>query len=567
MNEGRHRGSTLMTSAQRLVVIARACLRHSLAYALSRRAPPLASRLKIRDLDGPQRLRHAFEDVGGTFIKFGQMLALQPDILSVAYCNALFKLLDRVEPFPWEDVDRIVREELGAPPEEIFERIERAPLATASVGQVHVAWLAGQKLAIKVQRPNVQTEFRSDVRLMVTTIRVIRTLRLRFLNWLVEPMEEFVSWTEEELDYRHEARYGEQLRLNARDNPVQHVPRVLMELTTPRTLVVEFLDGVTLLDYLRAQEQGDEVLLARLENRGFDRTRFAANVIDNFLGDCFRHGLYHADLHPANLMILDDNVVGYIDFGITGAMSSYSRRHLVSMTLALAQGDPDTLYREFMSLSALADKADPRALQAGLKDLLEVWYQEETGGRKLQVSFTQVCRDMLNVSRRTGVLPERDIIKYIRSAIAIDGLCSRFRPNFHVGQRLAMVCAQQIRQQTAASTFQVHNLLETSTSGAKLLVDGPFRSLRILDRLASGDLSVQARAVAPDRQEDEPRSKVVRVAAMVAALALVMHFGDRPPELGWNLFTAELLLVTAGLAYLVLSVRRLLDSSPQPTRS
>lgn len=572
----RSQTSILVTSFRRLAALARACGRHGAAQLLCRRAPRLAARLGVRNLGGPRRLRQVFEDVGGTFVKFGQMLALQPDILPVEYCNALFKLLDQVAPFPYPEVERIVREELGASPDELFERFERTPLATASVGQVHIAWLStgghAEKVAIKVQRPNVETEFESDVRLMGVAIKAIRTFRLRFLEFLIEPMEEFISWTQEELDYRYEARYGIRLRENARDNPVQYVPRVYDHLTTRRTLVVEFLDGVTLLEYLRARERGDEVLLARLAARGFDRTRFAANVIDNFLGDCFHHGLYHADLHPANLIILDDNVVGYIDYGITGAMSPYSRRHLVAMTLALAQGDTETLHSEFLSLSALSADADPRALYDSLAALAEVWYQsgELRGeGRRLQVSFTRVCRDMLAVSRQTGVLPERDIIKYIRSAITIDGLCSRFRPEFHVGQRLATVCARQIRRQSTAAAFELHNLVASSTSGARLLVDGPARSLRLLDRLAEGDLPVHAEVVqaagTPDRRSHE-RTGTVRLAVVAVALSLILSLGREPVVLGLNLFTAELILVVTALTLLVPRMRRLVASSPSAVR-
>jgi len=223
-----------------------------------------------------------------------------------------------VEPFPYSDVERIWREEVGETPEETFDSFDRVPIATASVGQVHVAYLDGVKVAVKVQRPAVEFEFGSDIRLMVAMIALIKRLKLKFLYWLIEPTTEFIGWTEEELDYRYEARYSEQMRRNAALNPVQTVPPVYDRFTTRRTLVVAFLEGVTLLKYLRAREVGDEVAIRRLEPAGFDRKKFAANVIDNFLGDAFQNGIYHADLHPANLIILPGSIVGYIDFGITG---------------------------------------------------------------------------------------------------------------------------------------------------------------------------------------------------------------------------------------------------------
>lgn len=554
------RHAVLRTGLRRLVHILWVGLRHGsghwLGGRLVRRWPRFFGRLRLQDVAGPDRLRRLFEDIGGTFVKFGQMLALQPDVLPMAYCNALFKLLDRVDPFAWEDVERIVTENLGAHPDQLFDRFERTPLATASVGQVHVAWVDEQKVAVKVQRPNVEHEFAADVRMMVATIAIIRALRLRFLAWLVEPMSEFVDWTEEELDYRFEARYGTQLRENARDNPVQYVPRIYARFTTRRTLVVEFLDGVTLLDYLRARDEGDEVLMQRLSSKGFDRKRFAANVIDNFLGDCFRHGLYHADLHPANLMILDDSVVGYIDFGITGAMSPYSRRHLVAMTLALALGDTEGLHREFLCLSAASASADPDGLYTELAALAGQWYEEREGGRRLRVSFTRVCRDMLAASRTTGVLPERDIVKYIRSAIAIDGLSSRFEPEFDIGHRLALVCGGHIRSETLARTTNVHNLLAMSTSSARLLVGGAARSMRAVDRFAGGDVPLHAEMRSDDSGAAE-RDRAVHLAGFVAGLAVLMTWTEPAPILGFNLFTVELALAAGGIGLLIPRLWRL----------
>src|SRR6185436_11549329 len=279
---------TAWLNLRRLGWIARVMASHLLANLLGARLerwPWLARRLPPGVLPEPERLRMIFEDLGGTFLKFGQMLALQPDILSLEYCNALFKLLDRVDPFPYEDVVRVFREDLGRAPEEIFDSIEQEPIATASIGQVHVAWKAGRKVAVKVQRPAVEVDFAGDIRLMVATIGLVRRLRLRRLYWTIEPMSEFVAWTREELDYHNEARYMEQLRENARDNPKEQVPAVEASCTTRRILVAEFLDGVTVLGYLRALESDDQLTVRRLTAAGFEPDAFARHMIDNFLGD------------------------------------------------------------------------------------------------------------------------------------------------------------------------------------------------------------------------------------------------------------------------------------------
>ncbi len=543
----------------RLTRLLRVLVRHGLAQVLGERARgPLQRWLKVAGLPAPERLRIMIEDLGGTYIKFGQMLALQPDILKVEYCNALFSLLDRVEPFPYSEVERICLEELGRTPEEIFDAFERQPVATASVGQVHVAWLDGVKLAVKVQRPNAEFDFGSDIRLMVAMIQIIRRLRLKFLYWLIEPTTEFIGWTREELDYRFEARYSEQMRRNAALNPGQDVPRVIERYTSRRTLVVDYLEGVTLLQYLRAREVGDEVAIRRLEPEGFDRKRFAANVIDNFLGDAFQNGIYHADLHPANLIILRGSVVGYIDFGITGVISRHARRHLVAMTLALAEGDMDTLNSQFLQVSAYDPKADPAAFRAGLDRLALDWYQEAAGERRLVVNFTRIMGDMLVLSRQTGVLPERDIVKYIRSSIAIDGLVTRFEPDFDVGEYLVEACSRYLLWQGRRDRYAPERLLDFSAASGKLLRDGPQRANRLLERLASGELPVR-RGAAESDGDPGLRDRALQLAGTVVVVALtIAAAAPEAPVLGFNLWSAQWLVLAAAGVFLTGTLRRLI---------
>ncbi len=541
-------------------------VRHGCAHLLGERARawgPLRRWLPMAGRPAPERLRLMLEELGGTYIKFGQMLALQPDILSLEYCNALFDLLDRVEPFPYSEVERIWIEEIGRPPEEVFDVFERQPLATASVGQVHVAWLDGVKVAVKVQRPNAAFEFGSDIRLMVAMTRLIRRLRLRFFYWLLEPSTEFISWTREELDYRYEARYSEQMRRNAERNPAQEIPRVIEPYTSRRTLVVEFLEGVTLLQYLRAREHDGNGVGAgqpswRLEPEGFDRKRFAANVIDNFLGDAFHNGIYHADLHPANLIVLPGSVVGYVDFGITGVISRHARRHLVAMTLALAEGDMDTLHRQFQEIAAYDPAADPIAFRQGLDRLALDWYREENGERRMVVNFTRIMGDMLVLSRRTGLLPERDIVKYIRSSIAIDGLVTRFEPDFDVGEYLVEACSRYLAWQRRRDRFAPERLLDFSAASGKLLRDGPRRASRLLERLAAGELPVRRADEDDDDEASRLRGRALQLAGAVFVVALTI--AAAPPEtpaVGLNLFSAQWLILSAAGVFLAATLRRL----------
>jgi len=549
-------------SLRRLAHITRVVVRHALAHALGAlvgRWPRLARRLRVSPVGGPERLRMMLEEIGGTFIKFGQMLALQPDIISLEYCNALFNLLDRVTPFPPAEVERIFVEELGARPSELLDSFEERPLATASIGQVHVGRVGGRTVAVKVQRPSVEVDFAGDIRLMEATIRLIKRLRLRCLYWMLEPTGEFLAWTHEELDYRCEARYMERLRRNARGNAHERVPEVFWRFTTRRTLVTEFFEGETLLAYLRALERGDDHVFERLRASGFEPDLMARHIIDNFLGDVFRHGMFHADLHPANLMILPANTVGYIDFGITGTISRYSRQNLVALTLAYTRGDLEGMCEAFFRISVFDSDRSPDRFREGLRVFAETWYEADGRERRLRKNFTLVMLDMLRLSRRTGVWPERDVVKYIRSAIAIDGLITRFAPTFDLGRHLQTVCDRHLRWSARRAMFTYDSILDWAISGGNVMRDGPLRAAAFVERLAAGEVEAQASLVTSDgRGEESLRRRAVQLGAAVFAVALVAAAATgEGATIGVNLFTAELLFVGAASALLLRTVRRL----------
>lgn len=548
------------STAARLFWILRVLARHSCAHAIGRFASRFgwASRLiRATPLPGPERLRATLEEMGGSFIKFGQMLALQPDILPLKYCNALFSLLDRVAPFPMEEVERTFREETGKTPDEIFDSFDPKPIATASIGQVHVATLDGRKLAVKVQRPRVAIDFGGDIHMMTAAIHWIRRLHLRPLFWLIEPMSEFAGWTREELDYRYEARYMEQLRHNSRSNAREHVPEVLWEHTSRRTLVAEFLEGCTVLASMRALEEDNRQVLDRLDDSSFDSHAVASNIIDNFLGDAFEHGIFHADLHPANLMILPGNVVGYVDFGITGVISPYSRQNLIALTLAYTRGDMKGMCEAFFKVSAIGPQSDIPAFRSGLSKAGEGWYEAGEGNRRLRKNFTLVMLDMLRLSRQTGIWPERDVIKYIRSAIAIDGLITRLAPTFDLAGHLGTACDQYLKWQVRRSLATFDNLIGWASSGGSIFRDGALRAADALGKATAG--GVHRFGEPEDAESSSPglRQRMMYLGCFVFTICFAASLPAEQIQLGINLFTAEAALGACAFGLLAGTVRKL----------
>ncbi len=545
---------------RRLFHIARVLSTHAVAHLAARRgvvAPWLARIVPLARLTGPQRFRRLFEDLGGSFIKFGQMLALQPDIVRLEYCDELFNLLDRIAPFPYEQVERVILEELGAAPADLFDSFNPEPLATASIGQVHVAVLDGRKVAVKVQRPSVDADFMGDIRLMSVAMRLIRRFDVKALFWTLEPMGEFVAWTREELDYRREARYADRLRRNAEGNACERVPEVFWRLTTRRTLVIEFLAGMTVLDYLRALGSGDEWTVHKLRASGFDANRFARHIIDNFLGDAFQYGVFHADLHPANLLVLPGDVVGYVDFGITGVLSRYSRRHLVAMTLAYTRADVEAMADEFFKLTTSEPDADPSRFRRALAELSQEWYQGEGSATVFKKNFTVVMFNMLTLSRKTGIWPERDVIKYIRSAIAADGLITRFAPGFNVARYLEEVCQRWVERETRRSGLRYESLSALAASSGRLAEDGVARAFAAMERLVSGDMLARVDITTTAHHDQGVARRTVRLTGLLVAFVALFELTAAPSTIGFNLFTAEAALMCTALLLLANSVRRL----------
>jgi len=512
-----------------------------------------ASLLVGRRTPSPQRVRLLLEQAGGTFLKFGQVLALQPDIIPRRYCNALFDLMDRVPPFSYAQVEQVFISDLGKHPSEIFDEFSHVPIASASIGQVHTARKGHLELAVKVQRPDISRTFGADLKILTAIAGLIRRLGLKRLTWLERAVHEFATWTHEELDYRYEARFMAALAYHAQDRASESVPAVFLEHSSARILVAELLDGPMVLEHIRSLERGRTHRLPSLP-ADFDPETYARHIVDNFVSDAFHNGLFHADLHPANLLILPDNVVGYVDFGITGSLSAYSRRNLIALTLALSRGEVDEMYFYLMRICTTDEHSDLGEFRRRLDELVKAWFAEETVERHLRVNFTRIMLDMIRVARETGVIPTQDMIRYIRSVVTADGLITRFAPEMDVNAYLQQICEDYLQQELWEQWLSLENLADWTLAGATLLSVSPERLSMALRDTSPPHTSQQLPGGEGDR--DEATSRVPTLVLGLLALGTCLATLAEEPLLGLNLFTAELAMsVTAATMVLVKTLR------------
>src|SRR5262249_17485680 len=191
-------------------------------------------------------------------------------------------------------------------------------------------------------------------------------------------------------------------------------------------------------EYLRAVESGSTEVVEKLRTIGFIPAEFSYNVIGNFLRDAFRYGVFHADLHPANLLILPNNVVGYVDFGIVAKLTEEARHKQIELTLAYSAGDPETIYHRFLNIIRLTPNTDLEGLRRQIGQMARTWYVEPAvhGKARFRVSVTITMMDMLTAARNHGARLDGEMVKYVRSTILADGVVARVAPALDLAQTL-----------------------------------------------------------------------------------------------------------------------------------
>jgi len=263
-------------------------------------------------------LKQFFEEAGGSFIKFGQLLALRVDVLPKAYAMAMFDLLDHVRPFPYDDVKEIFIEDLGTTPEKIFKDFQKEPFASGAFGQVHAAKLEDDTIvAVKILRPGLHDKLQADFLMVDIASSIGQTFfKISGLNWKGFA-KEFKKWTLQEIDYHKEAENSERLLKTLEADRQIIIPKIYSRYSTKRILVQEYIDGFPLTRVLRGLKEG-KITREELLDLGVDLKDIPHILTYEILHQYFFDGFFHADLHPGNIILLQNGKVGLVDFGIMG---------------------------------------------------------------------------------------------------------------------------------------------------------------------------------------------------------------------------------------------------------
>lgn len=370
--------------------------------------------LKLRLYKKPKQkiIRNFFEEAGGAFIKFGQLLALRVDVLPKEYALEMIGLFDNVKPFPYAQVERTFLEELGATPQKIFKDFQKVPFASASFGQVHGAKLEDDHVvAVKVLRPGIEEKVLADF-LLIDILAFFADLffKIDALPWN-EFAKEFKRWTKQELDYEIEAGNMQKMYKNVLVNKSIVIPKVYPQISTKKILVEDYIEGIPLSRVLIGLKDG-RLTPEKLEKMGIDIKKIPSVYTQEFLREFFIDEIFHADPHPGNILILKNNKLALLDFGIIGESISYNKASFVKSITSSFKTEGFTRLRDSIfhfanfsseELKSIIGSALPASTsQKRLEEILNL----------LSEHFSETVYKLVSVGRKELELMKKDYTVY-----------------------------------------------------------------------------------------------------------------------------------------------------------
>jgi ubiquinone biosynthesis protein len=467
----------------RMSEIAQVAARHGFGYLFETRGPAAVRSRLGREVDveaegSPrgQRLREMLDELGPTFVKFGQLLSTRPDIVPPDIVFELKGLQDAVTPFPFEQARGVIEEELGLTLEQLYLEFEETPVAAASIGQVHRATLPnGRKVVVKVQRPNAPRQIEADLELMYQLARLARE-RVRALEFIdtVAVVDEFARSIRQELDYRIEARNAEQFHRNFAGYPHVRVPRVYWTYSRSRVLTLEFLDGVQLRDL-------DLVRYTMSERR-----QIAYRIAETWMAMIFRHGFFHADPHPANILVLEPNdQIGLVDFGTAGQLAPDDSSKLTGLFIEVVNQNVEAIPRRLASLGVRYPKEREDEFVAELRAIFDRYY----GASLSEIDPIQVIREAFALIYRMQLtLPTRFIL-LDRALATLGSVGTELYPDFNVFE-VAKPYARELMIERFTPQRIAARVQTEARSYAAMMLELPYQVHDVLQEVRDGQIEV-----------------------------------------------------------------------------
>jgi ubiquinone biosynthesis protein len=500
------------------------------------------ARADMAQLEVQQRARLAFEQLGPTFIKLGQLLSTREDLLPPAWTSELARLHSDVAPVPFDDLLPQMEQALGRSPFEVFADVEREPYAAASIAQIHRARLAsGTPVVLKIRRPGIEAKIDADLRLLDRLAHLIEREMPEVRRYRpVEVVGQLRGSLERELDFAVEARNTERFARNFAGDLDIMVPRVYSEWTSSTMIVQEHIDGI----------RGND--LAAIDRAGLDRKVLAARGVDAVLKMILVDGVFHADPHPGNVMYLPDNRIALIDFGMVGRLSPARRGQIIDLLAGLAGHDEQAMLDVLLEWRG-DEFVDESRLAADLGEFAFDYADMQLKDLKIGALLHRVSA----ILREHSIVLPSDLTLLFKALITLEGLGHQYDPEFRLIERVKPFIDRAMReryqpvetarraQQTLSDVFGLVTSMPRDL--ARLVKDARHGRMRV-------DLDLKRLDRFGDRMHDAMNRATVGImtASLVVGSSIVMTIAEGP-----RLFGVSLLTYCGLVGYLVAFVNSL----------
>jgi len=498
----------------------------------------------------PATFARRLVELGPTFIKLGQFLALRPDILPEEYCTELMRLLDRVPPFPWEIARRILVEELEGPPESFFEWISPEPFAAASLAQVHAARMRdGTEVAVKIQRPFLEDRVARDLR---RARRLARLWELSGSPFIISPMlvvDELSNWMMQEIDFRNELANLARMSQLMAGSDFERVPRPYPGLSTRRVLTAELLRGVPVSEILVQLRSNPHAEIAQPGEGRLDRNRFARNLVYSTLRQVFRLEFFHADLHPGNLLVLPGSAVGFVDFGLCDELDETVRQQQFRYLFAVYSRDVDRMYQALTEILIPGPETDMEAFRRDFMAQSHVWLSATRArpprrGAAPLSERSPIANAMISVmrlARNHGFQIPARILSMYRSLLAAETVAHQMSATADL-RSVGRAFLREVQFEAVVREFGPSRLQSFALSALDLIRDTPHQLHQILSELSEGRFvfKVSTSESAESRKLRNRRARLIAAAILSISLAVLLMVATA--SLKWLVTTALLAL-------------------------
>ncbi|MHC1600670.1 MAG: ABC1 kinase family protein [Candidatus Methanospirareceae archaeon] len=435
---------------------------------------------EIAALSRWERVRMALEELGPTFVKFGQIMSTRPDMIPQELISELEKLQDKVPPFSTEDAKRIIEEELGSSVDNIFKDFTDPPLAAASIAQVHKAVLSnGEEVAIKVQRPDIDRIVEVDLEIMLHVATLIeKHLKELEIVHPVEIVEEFARVIRKELDFRIEAAHIERFAINFQADMTIHVPHVYRELSSGKVLTMEFIGGIKVSDITKAEVQ--------VQNSKINPKVVASRGADLVLKQIFEHGFFHADPHPGNIKVLKDNVICFLDYGMMGSLSVRHREDLADILIGIINKDERKITKTILKLSGDIQIGDSERLESDIAELIEVYAYCTL--KELEIG--SLLHRIAKVVAGCRLKVPRDFYLLAKALVTIEGVGRELDPDFNTVEHAEPFAKKLITDRMSPRRL-IEDFYHSATEASLLMRDLPAEAREMLALIKQGEAKIK----------------------------------------------------------------------------